>query len=253
MAGSTTAKKKTNTTKKITSNKTAIAKKIVSKPSKIDLSSEEKITGFIETERTIQNIQDLFESLSSKEKIRVLELIGVGSKYYTCQHCDHVYKKTDFYVSTASYCVSGITDICKQCASDIAIPTVDGEKQQPSKESVDNALYALDKPFLDSVWDASLLEAANQASGNKRNNVWTSYIKNIQMQNYYTMTYRQSDNYSGGANILIEKTDLLPKDQEIIEQFEKNKNDTLRLIGYLPFEKEKLSDQPFLYAQLVGF
>ena len=40
----------------------------------------------------------------------------------------------------------------------------------------------------------------------------------------------------------------LPKDQEIIEQFEKNKDDTLRLLGYLPFEKEKLADQPFLYS-----
>ena len=36
-------------------------------------------------------------------------------------------------------------------------------------------------------------------------------------------------------------------------QFEKNKSDTLRLIGYLPFEKEQLSDQPFLYSQLIGF
>ena len=68
------------------------------------------------------------------------------------------------------------------------------------------------------------------------------------------MTYRNSDNYTGGALSLQDMAEnALPKDQEIIEQFEKNKNDTLRLLGYLPFEKEKLADQPFLYSQLIGF
>jgi hypothetical protein len=104
-------------------------------------------------------------------------------------------------------------------------------------------MYFLNKPMLDSVWEASLLEAANGASGKGKNNVFTSYIKNISMTNYYTMTYRESDNYTGGALSLEDMADnALPKDQEIIEQFEKNKNDTLRLLGYLPFEKEKLSD-----------
>ena len=74
------------------------------------------------------------------------------------------------------------------------------------------------------------------------------------MVNYYTMTYRNSDNYTGGVFSLEDMADnALPKDREIIEQFEKNKSDTLRLLGYLPFEKEKLSDQPFLYSQLIGF
>lgn len=134
------------------------------------------------------------------------------------------------------------------------MPTVNGVKQQPTKESVDDAMYYLNKPFLDSVWEASLLEAANAATGKSKNNVYTAYIKNIAMPNYYTLTYRESDNYTGGMYSLDDLADgALPKDQEIIEQFEKNKNDTLRLLGYLPFEKEKLSDQPFLYSQLIGF
>ena len=134
------------------------------------------------------------------------------------------------------------------------MPVVDGIRQQPTKESVDEALYILDKPMLESVWEASILEAANQATGKTKNNVYTSYIKNIAMPNYYTLTYRDSDNYTGGLYSMETLADnALPKDQEIIEQFEKNKNDTLRLLGYLPFEKEKLSDQPFLYSQLIGF
>ena len=180
--------------------------------------------------------------------------MGVGSKFYTCQHCNHVKTKDKFYVSTAPGQASGITDGCKQCAEEIALPIVNGEKQQPTKQTVDDAMYFLDKPMLETIWDASLLEAANGATGKTKNNVYTAYIKNVQMVNYYTMTYRNSDNYTGGVLSLQDMAEnALPKDQEIIEQFEKNKNDTLRLLGYLPFDKEKLSDQPFLYSQLIGF
>jgi len=162
--------------------------------------------------------------------------------------------KDKFHSSTAPGVQSGIVNICKTCAEDLAMPVVDGVRQQPTKESIDDAMYFLDKPMLDSVWEASLLEAANQVTGKTKNNVYTSYIKNIAMPNYYTLTYRDSDNYTGGMYSLDDLSEnALPKDQEIIDQFEKNKNDTLRLLGYLPFEKEKLSDQPFLYSQLIGF
>lgn len=162
--------------------------------------------------------------------------------------------KDKFHSSTAPGVQSGIVNICKTCAEDLAMPVVDGVRQQPTKESIDDAMYFLDKPMLDSVWEASLLEAANQITGKTKNNVYTAYIKNIAMPNYYTLTYRDSDNYTGGMYSLDDLAEnALPKDQEIINQFEKNKNDTLRLLGYLPFEKEKLSDQPFLYSQLIGF
>ncbi len=224
-----------------------------SKGRKKDTSSD-KVTALKEINRISNDINELFDKLEEKDKLKVLDLIGVGSKYFTCQCCGKVKKKADFYVSTEPNCFSGITKICKSCAGDIAVPTVDGVKQQPTKESVDNALYALNKPFLDSVWEASLLEAANQATGKAKSNVWTSYIKNVQMTNYYTLTYRESDNYNGGIYSIADlEEDALPKDQEILSQFEKNKDDTLRLLGYLPFEKEKLSDQPFLYSQLIGF
>ena len=214
----------------------------------------DKITGLRDIKEQLDKIQKLFDKLEDKDQLQCLEVLGVGSKYYTCQHCGKVKKKSDFYSSTAPNCASQLTDGCKQCAADIAMPTVHGEKQQPTKKTVDDACYFLDKPMLDSLWDASLLEAANQATGKAKSNVWTSYIKNAAMPQYYTYTYRQSDNYTGGM-LSIESLaeDALPKDQEILEQFEKNKNDVLRLLGYLPFEKEKLADQPFLYSQLIGF
>ena len=213
-----------------------------------------KVTALKTISKVINEIKVRFDSLETKDQLRCLEELGVGSSFYTCQTCNKVKKKSDFYISTAPGQASGITAACKQCAADVAMPTVDGVKQQPTKESVDNACYLLNKPMLDSVWEASILEAANEASGKTKNNVWTSYIKNIQMVNWTTYTYRESDNYTGGMLSLDDMTSVAtPKDQEIIEQFEKNKDDTLRLLGYLTFEKEKLSDQPFLYSQLIGF
>lgn len=196
----------------------------------------------------------MFDQLEPKNQIKCLEALGVGSKYFTCQRCGKVKARDKFHTSTAVGVQSELVDICKTCAEEIAMPTVNGIKQQPTKQSVDDAMYALNKPFLDSVWEASLLEAANAATGKSKNNVYTAYTKNIAMPQYYTLTYRDSDNYTGGMYSLDDMADnALPKDQEIINQFEKNKNDTLRLLGYLPFEKEKLSDQPFLYSQLIGF
>jgi hypothetical protein len=220
----------------------------------IGRNSSGKITGLKEIQAQIDKIQKLFDELEDKDKLKCLENIGVGAKFFTCQHCGKVKKKSDFYSSTAPNCASGLTDGCKQCAADIAMPTVKGEQKQPTKQSVDDACYFLNKPMLDSIWDASLLEAANQATGKAKSNVWTSYIKNAAMPQYYTLTYRESDGYTGGIFSIDDMSeDALPKDQEILEQFEKNKNDTLRLLGYLPFEKEKLADQPFLYSQLIGF
>ena len=212
------------------------------------------MTALKEIEKTIKELVELFDTLQPKDQLKALEAMGVGSQFFTCQHCGKVKSKDKFYMSTAPGQASGITDGCKQCAEEIALPVVNGEKQQPTKQTVDDALYFLNKPMLESLWEGSLLEAANGATGKTKNNVWTSYIKNVQMVNYYTMTYKNSDNYTGGALSLEDMAEnALPKDQEIIEQFEKNKSDTLRLLGYLPFDKEKLSDQPFLYSQLIGF
>lgn len=217
-------------------------------------SSSDKITNLKEIDKHIENIKKLFDELEPKDQLKCLETLGVGSEFFTCQHCGKPKRKQGFYSSTAPNCKSGITDGCKECANDIAMPVVDGKKQQPNKKTVDDACYFLDKPMLDSIWDASLLEAANQATGKTKSNVWTSYIKNAAMQQYYTLTYRQSDNYTGGMFSIEDMAeDSLPKDQEILEQFEKNKDDVLRLLGYLPFEREKLADQPFLYSQLIGF
>lgn len=215
---------------------------------------KEKIANYKQTMNYIEEVSKRFNELDPLYRINLFEALGIGSEYFICNKCGKILQREKFYSSTAPGYSTGITSICKDCAADIAMPTVNGTKISPTKETVESALYALNKPFLETIWDSSLLEAANSATGKTKSNVWTSYIKNISMKNYYTLTYRESDNYTGGAySIESLAKDSLPKDKEIIDQFEKNKEDTLKLLGYLPFDNEKLSDQPFLYSQLIGF
>ena len=209
----------------------------------------EKITSFKEIDKIVTDMKDKFESLEPRQHIKVLKALGVGTEFFTCQHCGEVKRKDAFYSTTVPRYGRGIVSICKKCAEEIAMPTVNGTQQEPTKTSVDNALFYLDKPMLDSVWDSSVAEAA-KGSGN----AFGWYMKNIAMPQWYTYSYKNSDGYTGGMLTLDSMVDdALPKNQEIIEQFDKNKSDTLRLLGYLPFEKEKISDQPFLYSQLIGF
>lgn len=209
----------------------------------------EKITSLKEIDKIVTDMKDKFESLEPRQHIKVLKALGVGTEFFTCQHCGEVKRKDAFYSTTVPRYGRGIVSICKKCAEEIALPTVNGTQQEPTKTSVDNALFYLDKPMLDSVWDSSVAEAA-KGSGN----AFGWYMKNIAMPQWYTYSYKNSDGYTGGMLTLDSMVDdALPKNQEIIEQFDKNKADTLRLLGYLPFEKEKISDQPFLYSQLIGF
>jgi len=214
--------------------------------------SESKITNLKEIDKTVNDLLEKINTLQNKDKLKLLEKMGVGDEYFTCHKCSTVLKRADFYMSTESNCKSGITPICKKCAEEIAVPIVDNVKQQPTKESIIASLNLLRKPFLDIIWEASLVEGCDSTNGKVRSNVWSYYVKNMQMPNYYTLNYEDSDFLTGGKSYNIMQ-DAVPKDKEIMEQYEKNKADVIRLLGYEPFEKEKISDQPFLYSQLIGF
>lgn len=170
-----------------------------------------------------------------------------------CYMCDKHKPKDRFYQSTDPMIKSELTPICKDCAKAIALrKDKNGKFHEATKDSVQKALYYLNKPFLDSVWVSSIQEVD---SGTKEN-VWASYIKNISMINYIGLTYKDSDMFREKIIYEDEKTvaDVVKgrEDQDTYSDFEKNRNDVVRLIGYDPFEHEVLSDQPFLYSQLLG-
>lgn len=204
--------------------------------------------------RKINIVQSAIEKLDNQSKIRVFKSMGIGTDYFTCYRCGEVKRKADFYSTTEADCIPGVARICKKCASDI-VNVSDGKGNfAPTKASVIDVLRALNKPFLDAVWDSALLEAANTVGAKRFSSVWNAYISSIQLPTYQTLTFADSDMFTGGKySLSMMSEDALPKDQEIIDQFERNKADVKKLLGYEPFEKERLADQPFLYSQLIGF
>lgn len=174
-----------------------------------------------------------------------------------CYMCDKHKPKEQFHKCTDPLVKSGVSRICKACAYDIACrKDANGEYHEPTKESVQKALRYLDKPFLEVLWNSSINESANEATGKTKHNVWTSYIKNVGMVNYIGMTYQDSDMFKEHIKYEDEKTaaDVVKgrEDMDTYSDYMKNKKDVVRLLGYDPFEKESVSDQPFLYANLLG-
>lgn len=175
-----------------------------------------------------------------------------------CYMCDTFKKRDDFYVSTDPLIKSGITPICKECSRKLALRVdKNSEEHEPTKESVSRALEYLGKPYLNTVWDASVQESENLIAGRIKHNVWTSYIKNIAMKNYIGMTYRDSDFFKVPVVYEDEKKikdiENLESNSDILDTFEQNKKDVIRLLGYDPFIKEAITDQPFLYSNLIGY
>lgn len=193
-------------------------------------------------------------------RAKVEELQEKLDKFENTAHCPmcgkHKDVDTKFYYDTDILLGGGsFSRICRDCAKAIACRRdKNGIDHEPTKESVQKALFYLNKPYLETVWNASIQESENLVTGKVKNNVWTSYIKNIQMVNYVGMGYLDSDFYKVPVIYDDEKTaENQIIDKDILNDFEQNKKDAIRLLGYDPFEKEQISDQPFLYSNLIGY
>lgn len=181
-----------------------------------------------------------------------------------CTMCGKHKPKNQFYVSSDLNMQSGITNICKKCAYNIACRVNEtGEAQEPTKASVMMALEYIDKPFLTKVWDSSYFDIHNNS---RTNNIWLSYIRIIQMPQYKNMRWRDSDIFK--TNAVLGKLDAaLPtvleeaeyeKERlaqlEIRKEFETNRKDIVKAIGYDPFaDYPNDEDKPMLYGSLISF
>lgn len=188
-----------------------------------------------------------------------------------CYMCDTFQPRTNFYMNKDPQITSHITCICKKCASKLAIPvdpnSVHGAVGSPTKAAVMDALERLDKPFINSVWDASYFESRNKDTGKVKNNIWTSYIKNISMEQYKFMRWHDGDNFKNGFSydnldrVVPSSEDRAPEEsrersfnERIVVDFYKNANDVISQVGYDPFENyPREEDKPFLYASLNSF
>lgn len=190
---------------------------------------------------------------------------AADDKKYLCPYCMKEKKKTDFYMSTDPRVLTGITSMCKDCVRKIALNWDENRSEFGlcNKKSVMCALEYIDKPFLETVWNSAYADWNNENSGLKKTTIWDSYIRIIQMVQYRGMRWRDGDLFqtyiedakqvaalemgnAGAAQTLLNS-------QEVGSECEKNRKDVIRLLGYDPFEGEKLDDQPLLYSQLIGY
>ena len=193
-----------------------------------------------------------------KENEKLKEEIEKLKDSSRCLYCNTLKKREDFYISTDPMNKAEHTPICKLCAKKIALRVdKNGNEHEPTKESACAALKLLNKPFLYSLWDSSIQESENLVAGKVKHNPWTAYSKNVAMKNYIGMTWDDSDMFK---EIIIYEDEKTPQmiveehaGQDTYDDFVKNKKDVVRLLSYDPFEQEALSDQPFLYSQLLGF
>lgn len=183
---------------------------------------------------------------------------------YLCPYCNKEKKAFEFYMSSDPLVMTGKTTMCKECAEKIARnwDGRTGEFGDCTKASVQEALERLDKPYLDKIWDASYFEYINDNNPKKKTNIWASYIKNIGLPQYKTLRWRDGDLFTSYKESALKQaqqeignasTDEIAKGQEINEEYEKNRSDVIRLLGYDPFEKEQEEDKPLLYSQLIGY
>ena len=183
---------------------------------------------------------------------------------YLCPYCNKEKKASEFYMSSDPLVMTGKTTMCKECAEKIARnwDGRTGEFRDCTKASVQEALERLDKPYLDKIWDASYFEYINDKNPKKRSNIWASYIKNIGLPQYKTLRWRDGDLFTSYKETALKQAqqeigaasdDEIAKSQEINEEYEKNRSDVIRLLGYDPFAKEQEDDKPLLYSQLIGY
>lgn len=184
---------------------------------------------------------------------------------YLCPFCMQEKKKSAFYKNTDPRVLTGVTYICRECTKKIALNWDENRQEYGvcTKQSVMAALEYIDRPFLEILWNASYAEWADDTNGKRRTTIWDAYIKNVGLKNYNGMRWRDGDiftTYVEDAKQVAalelgntEAAQTLFDSQEVNHEFEKNKKDVIRLLGYDPFEGEKLEDQPLLYSQLIGY
>lgn len=140
----------------------------------------------------------LNESQAEIERL-TSEIEELKTNYFTCCLCGKLQPREKFYKSTDPLNKSGVTPICKKCAQDLAIKYDDDGNKYSTKKDTRLAMFYLNKPFLNSLWDSSVQESANENSGKKRGTPYDSYIKNVSMINYQCGKYGADGDFGSGS------------------------------------------------------
>lgn len=204
----------------------------------------------IETSKSLV-IPELKPSEYKKEYRRLFRENYELKEKFHCHLCGSFKKGDEFYKSTDARSLTGVTPICKECAHSIMHRRDEnGDDHLPTKESLIEALRYLDKPFYEFAYEQAMKEAEDQEQAK---NFAKSYMRIISSKKYDGKNFLDSDIF---RDRIIYTDEILVRgnDEEItaFQQFERDKADVLRLMGYDPFAGEAASDMPFLYSQMLG-
>ena len=183
---------------------------------------------------------------------------------YLCPYCGKEKSKDNFYVSTDPLVLTGLTSMCKDCAIKIArnYNETTGEYGDCTKASIQAALYRLDKPWIEDLYNSSVDEINNPDAGLKRTNVWAAYIKNVtSLSQYKGRRWMDGDIFAMSQSKLSDDVKTVEQVKELKtlheeeqREVEINRKDVKRLIGYDPFANYPVeADKPLLYSQLINF
>ncbi len=217
-------------------------------PKKVD---EQVIAIAIETA-----VEEEREKLEQKHKKEILkyekEIARFGVDKFTCHLCGKVKTADKFYKNCDPRSKTQLTPVCKECCEQIVYNMDNrGNKKTPTPETIKIALEYLDKPWIDSLYDASVLEAANTMSGRVKSSSWNAYIKNISMMQYKNLKWSDGDVYKTSDVKSFDERDVAEND-EIMSMFQINKRNVINALGYDPFESAPINDQPLMYSKLSG-
>ena len=200
---------------------------------------------------------------TNRKKINKKKDIDAQQKFL-CPYCGKEKTRDGFYVSSDPLVITGLTSMCKDCATKIArnYNETTGEYGDCTKISIQNALCRLDKPFIEKLYNSSIEEINNPDTGLQRTTVWGAYIKNVtSLGQYKGMRWMDGDVFSSYQSKPDENKETVEKIKQAKQisddeqkEIEINRKDVKRLIGYDPFANYPVeSDKPLLYAQLINF
>lgn len=195
------------------------------------------------------------ESRAEVRRLRSIIQDLKDGEYHQCRMCGEYLRNDKFYLSTEEGIITHVTPICKECALDVAMrKDLNGERHEPTKESLIEALQYLNKPFINVIYNAALQQANNYNATQRQTNFAKCYFRIMQMQQYAGLQFADSDFFKDGHGISMKEDETTGKTLEAStrQQFLQDKEDIIRLLHYDPFCNEALEDQPFLYSQLVG-
>lgn len=177
---------------------------------------------------------------------------------YLCYCCGESKSKSFFYTSTDPFNGIGIYPFCKLCIEKIARNYNDKTRQygEVTKTTLCEALERIDLPYIEKLWESSYNEVHDPALTHPKTNVWAAYIKNVKLQQYNGMRWRDGDLFK--ASDKEESFDIqenaLDVDSEQYITYKKNKKAVINFVGWDPFKNYPREDElPLLYAQLLTF